>query len=236
SIDEASLFTGDPMIVDLGDAPAPAPTLDLLFMIDTTGSMGDELAYLQAELADVIGQIRTNIGQSFKIRLSVNFYRDHGDAYVVRPFPFTEDIDQALADLAKQSYDGGGDFPEAVTEALDSAIHDHEWSPSAVSRLAFLVLDAPPHDSPDDVGSIQQSVEDAARQGIRIVPVASSGVDKSTEFFLRFIDIATGGTYVFLTSDSGIGGDHIEPTIGEYQVELLNKLLVRLITQSVQGA
>lgn len=214
--------------------PKPG-ALDVALVIDTTGSMGDELAYLQAELADVIDEIRTKVGQSFKIRLSVNFYRDHGDAYVVRDFPFTEDLDEALADLAAQGFDGGGDFPEAVTEALDSAVHDHAWSESAVARLAFLVLDAPPHESPGDIASIQESVVDAARKGIRIIPVASSGVDKSTEFFLRFIDIATGGTYVFLTNHSGIGGEHLEPTIGEYQVELLNDLLVRLITEAVQG-
>jgi hypothetical protein len=235
SIADAQPFAGDPAIASLDGAEAPAKVLDLLFMIDTTGSMGDELEYLQVELADVIAEIRDNIGQSFKIRLSVNFYRDHGDEYLVREFPFTEDIDTALADLAAQNYDGGGDFPEAVSEALDSTIHGHDWSPSAVSRLAFLVLDAPPHESAPDLSLIHESVGDAAAAGVRIIPVASSGIDKSTEFFLRFVDIATGGTYVFLTSHSGIGGEHIEPTIGEYQVELLNKLLVRLISQSVQG-
>ncbi|MCB9702318.1 MAG: VWA domain-containing protein [Myxococcales bacterium] len=227
----------DPIILQIDAVEAPAQVLDLLFMIDTTGSMGDELNYLQAELADVIDEIRTLAGQDLKLRLSVNFYRDHGDDYLVREFPFTEDIDQALADLAAQNAGGGGDFPEAVTEGLDSAIAGHQWSDSAVSRIAFLVLDAPPHDDvADNIGTMNIRVQEAAAKGIRIVPVASSGVDKSTEFFLRFIDIATGGTYVFLTSDSGIGGAHIAPTIGEYQVEYLNDLLVRLISESVGAA
>ncbi len=47
--------------------------------------------------------------------------------------------------------------------------------------------------------------------------------------------ILTGGSYVFLTDDSGIGGDHIEPTVGEFEVELLNDLLARLIVESVDG-
>ncbi|MBK8260483.1 MAG: VWA domain-containing protein [Nannocystis sp.] len=203
-------------------------------MIDTTGSMSDELSYLQAEVADVIHDVREKVGQSVKIRLSVNFYRDHGDAYVVRKFPFTEDIDAAIADLGAQSADGGGDFPEAVVEALDAAVFESEWSASARSRLCFLVLDAPPHAEEDGIGSMQVSLEAAAKLGIRVIPVAASGVDKSTEFFLRMADILTGGTYVFLTSHSGIGGEHIEPTIGEYQVELLNALLSRLIVQSLQ--
>jgi hypothetical protein len=206
-----------------------------MFMIDTTGSMGDELHYLQAELADVVDEVRTMAGNT-QVRLSVNFYRDENDDYVVREFPFTTDIEQALADLASQDYDGGGDYPEAVTEALDSAIANHEWSESATSRLVFLVLDAPPHgDDPQEIDFINQRVKEAAAKGIRIIPVASSGVDKDTEFFLRFVDIATGGTYVFLTNHSGIGGDHIEPTIGSYEVEFLNDLLVRVISESLGG-
>ncbi|MEZ4383724.1 MAG: VWA domain-containing protein [Nannocystaceae bacterium] len=231
-VEEAAPAAADPIVLQIDPVDAPAQVLDLLFMIDTTGSMGDELQYLQAELADVIDEIQTLVGQDFALRLSFNFYRDDGDEYVVRPFPFTENVSDALATLAGQDWGGGGDYPEAVTEALDSAIADHEWSESAVARLTFLVLDAPPHNTPDNVGSMNVRVKEAAAKGIRIIPVASSGVDKDTEFFLRFIDIATGGTYVFLTSHSGIGGEHIEPTIGEYQVEFLNDLLVRLISEA----
>ena len=62
----------------------------------------------------------------------------------------------------------------------------------------------------------------------------SSGVDQPTEFLLRSLAIATGGTYTFLTNDSGIGGDHTEPTIGTFEVELLNDLLVRVIGRALK--
>ena len=65
--------------------------------------------------------------------------------------------------------------------------------------------------------------------GIRIVPIASSGIDKSTEYLLRTMAFTTGGTYTFLTDDSGIGGEHIEPTIGAYNVEKLNDMMVRIV-------
>jgi len=45
---------------------------------------------------------------------------------------------------------------------------------------------------------------------------------------------ATGGTYLFLTDDSGIGSDHLEPAVGEYEVTLLNDLLVEVINRYVQ--
>ena len=46
--------------------------------------------------------------------------------------------------------------------------------------------------------------------------------------------MASGGTYVFLTDHSGVGNPHLEPTIGPYDVEKLNSLLVRLIDNYVR--
>lgn len=224
-----------PIAVQTTDIAAPPAVLDLMFVVDTTGSMADELSYLQVELADVIEQVRDASGDQLAIRLSVNFYRDHGDEYVVRSFPFTTDITQALGQLAAQAADGGGDFPEALDEAVADAIHGHQWSPDARARLLFVVFDAPPHDDVTVKDSVRSLVVDAAEQGIRVIPVAGSGIDKPTEFLARLMDIGTGGTYTFLTSDSGIGGEHLEPTVGDYQVELLNELLVRLVSQAVGG-
>ena len=125
-----------------------------------------------------------------------------------------------------------GDWPEA-DEALADAIEGHAWSESAVARLCFVVLDAPPHDGEQPLAQVQASVRAAAAKGVRMIPLAASGTDKSLEFLLRFSAVATGGTYTFLTDHSGIGGSHIEPTIGEYQVEYLNDMLVRLISAAL---
>ena len=219
--------------VTLPATATPSNALDLMFVVDTTGSMGDELEYLKVELQDVIDQVEAVSQQSLDLRLSVNFYRDRGDEYVVRSFPFSTDVPAVLAQLGAQRSDGGGDYPEAVEAALEDAIDNHQWSSQARARLLFLVLDAPPHHEQDILGTLQDVTRSAARQGIRIIPVASSGVDKETEFLLRFLSISTGGSYVFLTNDSGIGNDHIEPTIGQYEVELLNDLLVRVISEAV---
>jgi hypothetical protein len=215
--------------IDAGRSNQAVSDLDVMFVIDATGSMGDEMEYIKTELADVIGRAREGDARRLNIRLSCNFYRDEGDEYVVRSFPFTTSVDEAVEQIARQHADGGGDFEEAVEVALDDAITNHEWSSGATARLLFLVLDAPPHYSPDRIEKIQKLVADAARRGVRIIPVASSGVDKETEFLLRLLGITTGGTYLFLTDHSGIGDSHIQPTVGPYKVEYLNDLLVRLI-------
>lgn len=218
--------------VDLTEALAEAEAeqveaLDLMLMIDTTGSMSDELWYLQEELNDVITRVKQE-NANIPIRVSVNFYRDEQDEYVIREFEFTDDIGLALTSLAEQDANGGGDYPEAVHTALDSAVNNHDWDENS-TKLMFFVLDAPPHDDEQIIDAVNQHVEAAAEQGIRIIPVASSGIDKSTEYLLRTMAFRTGGTYTFLTDHSGIGGGHIEPTIGEYEVEKLNDMMVRVI-------
>ena len=100
-----------------------------------------------------------------------------------------------------------------------------------INRILFLVLDAPPHQAPDNLAKIKDAVNEAQKKGIRIIPVSASGIDWETEFFLRFLSVSTNSTYVFITDDSGIGNPHHVPTVGKYDVEYLNDLMVRLITK-----
>ncbi|MBQ3100315.1 MAG: VWA domain-containing protein [Clostridia bacterium] len=204
--------------------------LDLMFVIDTTGSMGDELEYLKKELGNVISTVSEE-NDGLDISLSLNFYRDEGDEYVVRSNPFSKDIEASLKALDNEYSDGGGDYPEAVDAALNDALSAHDWRDGSV-KLLFLVLDAPPHrDNEESVKSIGESIAEAAKTGVRIIPIASSGIDTETEFLLRIMSLASGGTYTFLTDHSGVGEAHLEPTIGDYNVKKLNDLLVKIINE-----
>lgn len=219
--------------IDINDASSEnvKKKLDLMFMIDTTGSMGDELSYLQEELKDVILRVSSNQNNNMDIRLSVNFYRDHQDEYTVRYYKFNNDIDEAVKKLSEQYAYGGGDYPEAVDEAFENGIDTHQWEEDSV-KLMFFVLDAPPHsDREGSVERMHNTLKNASEKGVRVMPIASSGVDKETEYLMRTLAVTTGGTYIFLTNDSGIGGDHIDPSIGEHDVEKLNDLLVRIINE-----
>jgi hypothetical protein len=220
--------------VDLGKNAALSDQVDIMFVVDTTGSMEDELNYLEAELKDVVKRVSDEHANQLGIRISANFYKDRYDDYIVKPYPFTTDMNKVTDQFSKQKADGGGDYPEAVDQALRDALHEHKWSEDARARLLFLVLDAPPHDDAQVIDEMKQLTEDAAEQGVRIIPVASSGVSVETEYLMRFMATATGGTYLFLTDDSGIGSDHLEPAVGEYEVKLLNDLLVEVINRYVQ--
>jgi hypothetical protein len=219
--------------IEVAAAGAKEDKLEIMFVVDTTGSMGDELRYLKAEIKDVIGQVKLANPQT-EISIALLFYRDIGDDYVTRYFDFNSDIDTIKANISAQGPAGGGDYPEAVHTALSEAVAK-QWSTGNSTKLIIHVMDAPPHDNVNDMSVYENSIYTAASKGIRMIPVASSGIDKGTEYLLRNQALLTNGTYVFITDDSGIGGDHIEPTIDGYVVEYLNALLVRVINEQHTG-
>lgn len=204
--------------------------VDIAFVVDATGSMGDEISYLKAELNDVIQRVKDEMPDT-RVNLGSVFYRDTGDRYLTQKSDFSTNISKTTDFIKKQNADGGGDYPEAVEDGLDVALNELNWSDESTSRLLFLVLDAPPHTSEEVNKKVAALTKKAAKNGIRIIPVACSGIRKGTEYLMRAMALATNGTYTFLTDHSGIGGSHIEPTTDEYKVELLSDLLVRVITQ-----
>ncbi|WP_020567966.1 carboxypeptidase-like regulatory domain-containing protein [Neolewinella persica] len=204
--------------------------VDIAFVVDATGSMGDEISYLSSELSDVILRTQANLKDA-DLRTAAVFYRDSTDAYVTQHQQFASDYAETVAYVNKQTHGGGGDHPEAVDAALETALIQLEWRETAASRLLFLVLDAPPHQDADNVNRLQEMTALAAKQGVRIIPIVCSGMTKDGEYLLRSIALGTNGTYVFLTDDSGIGGTHLKPTTDSYDVEKLNDLMVRVIRQ-----
>jgi hypothetical protein len=202
--------------------------VDIAFVVDATGSMGDEIRYLQEELKEVINKF-TSGHKELSIRTGAVFYRDHGDEYLTRYSNLNTDLEQLTKFISKQSAGGGGDGPEAVEEAVIVALQNLQWNNEARTCILFLVLDAPPHDK--EKARMQLLMKQAANKGIRIVPVVCSGADKGTEYLMRCLALATNGSYVFLTDDSGIGESHIKPTADEFKVEFLNDLMSRVMNE-----
>ena len=234
--------TADPLVKDVADevvfsaeeagelAGYEMTSIELMFVIDTTGSMGDEIDYLKKEIADVIDRVKQATGA--EVTLAIMVYRDSGDAYVTDYSDFTRDIDAQQVYLSRQHASGGGDFEEAVDVALTEAVAK-QWSVNTTKFLIH-VADAPAHD--ELVGKWNDAITEAAKKGIRVLTVASSGIDEKTEYFFRSQSLLTGGVYVYLTNDSGIGGDHLEATVEDRpKVEKLNDCLVRLMTVLYEG-
>ena len=220
---EQQQSTGEDVEIKINGTSKTYDKTQVMFILDTTGSMSDELLYLQADFSKIMEDVAVK-----NIAYSMNFYRDEGDEYVTRTNPFSTNVKELQDLLNAECADGGGDFPEAVHTILDETINSKEWDKDAV-KIAFLIFDAPPHYGVEE--SLKASIASAARQGIHLIPVVSSGSDRETELFGRSLSIMTDGEYVFLTDDSGIGGSHLKPIIGPHDVEKLHDVIVNLIEE-----
>ena len=222
--------TGGEVRVRLSADAAPVSQMDLLLTIDATGSMGDELRYLQSELRAILERVEA-AHPGIDIRTGLVVYRDVGDQYVVREVPFTADMESFQAALAQQTANGGGDMPEAMHSAMEAGL-GLDWRDGAL-KVNLLVADAPPHDR--HIAKTWETALLSRTQGVHIVPIAASGVDKTAEFLMRGMAQITGGRFLFLTDDSGIGNPHAEPTVDCYVVTRLDGLVTRVLESLISG-
>ncbi len=211
-----------------------APTaLDLAFLIDVTGSMEDELRYVNREVADIVGRVRSEAPE-VAVRVGAVFYRDRSDSVPLQRIGFTRDVPGFAGAMQTVVASGGGDHPEDVNAGLQTAINGLSWSEGNVARVLVLIADAPPKRYQTNY-TYRNAMLDAARRGIRIVPVAASGANREVEYLFRAMGTYTSSPYVYLTDDSGVGNPHMEADTDRVAVEYFNDLLTRLMINDVRG-
>ena len=223
---------------DLSENAEKAELINIMLVVDVTGSMGDELEFLKSELKDVVNRTAALVDGA-KIRLSLLFYRDDEDEEEFRFFDFADVTDEQnlnakIKEISSQRADGGGDYPEAVDAALTIAM-EKEWGEENSTNIIFHVLDAPPHSEEKHRTTYNAAINAAATKGIRICPILCSGADGLTEYLIRQAAIFTGGTSIFVTDHSGIGETHLDPELPNAVVEKLNDLMIRLISGYYNG-
>ena len=214
---------------------AARPRLDLVFMVDATGSMGDEIAKLKTSMRAMAQQIAQLPGQP-DVCFGLVAYRDRGDAFLTRTHDFTDRPDAFQQVLANVQAAGGGDMPEALNEALHEVVHGLSWRADA-ARMVVLVADAPPH---LDYGGPQydRDMQAALAKGIKLFAVGASGLDPVGEYIFRQIAQYTAGRFVFLTyrnaADPGSGpGSQTVHDVKQYSVQTLDALVVRLVGEEM---
>lgn len=208
-----------PPVVVGADITAPIgerrPRVEVAFVLDTTGSMGGLLKSAKEKVWSVVDALASEPslrGPDGKpsISLSLVAFRDRGDDYVTQVTPLTADLDGFYARLHALRAGGGGDAPEAVTEALEAAVDRLGWSevpgdcgmnhadPCATqllraatdrtARVIFLVGDAPGH----DLASAARAVERARARGIAVSTI-QCGQDEQARAHLTTLARQGGG-------------------------------------------
>lgn len=138
----------------------PKDRVDVVFAIDATGSMKNDVDHLRQNL---IPQLEAELLNFGSVRLGLLLYRDYGDNYVynglpIKFFNFTDICDEFYKNLNDFKIRGneGGDVPEAVYEALYGALEFYNWDSKAQKKI-ILIGDAEPHKRPR--GSIKCTKE-----------------------------------------------------------------------------
>lgn len=172
-----------------------ARTIDLVFVLDTTGSMSEEIHAVKDTLRKVA---RDASKLQTTIRVGLVEYRDRGDAFVTRVYPFSTDLNEFSRRIESLQAGGGGDTPEHFNEGLRVALSELAWNDGASARLAFLIADAPPHlDYAGDNG-YTHSLQRAAARGVQLYTVAASGMDDLGQVVFRQAAQFTGATNMFV--------------------------------------
>ena len=217
-----------------GGGPDPV-ALDVMFLLDATGSMGDEIGRLKDTIDAVAAQVG-GFDSKPDVRFAMTLYRDQGDMFVTSTFDFTSDIAAFRAALNDVVADGGGDYPEALEEGLASALSEPSWrEPASTLQLVFLVADAPPHIDRQVSVAYPVAIVDAISRGIKVFPIASSESDDQAEAAFREIAAGTGARFVFL-SYGALGaatGESTDIAATDYEELPLDALVVRLIAEEL---
>ncbi len=135
----------DPTPVKPIVTPIGNPKVDVVFVLDTTGSMTGLIQTAKEKIWSIASTM-ASAQPAPEIRVGLVGYRDRGDAYVTKVVDLSSDLDSVYAKLMEFQAGGGGDGPESVNKALYDAVHSMSWNDRDQSyRTIFLVGDAPPH-------------------------------------------------------------------------------------------
>jgi Mg-chelatase subunit ChlD len=171
---------------------SPRPRIDVAFALDTTGSMGDEIDVVKEKIVDIVRKISSGQPRP-DVRFGIVAYRDRGDIYLTKTFPFSREISEVRRALQGLDANGGGDEPEAVAEGLYATVHELQWDFSPkTARMIFLIGDAGPHEYPDGK-DWRKVVSEAAEKKITITAIGCSGLNPWAEGVFAQIAKRTGG-------------------------------------------
>jgi Mg-chelatase subunit ChlD len=205
-------------------------TIDLAFVLDTTGSMGEEIDAVKHTIRAVADKLASDQAD---VRIGLVAYKDRGDEYVTKVFPFSSNLPQFSRSVAEISASGGGDMPEDMQQGLTDALDKLQWRDDAVARLVVVIADAPPHLDYQDQKDYADSARRAASRGIKLYTVSASGMDSTGQVVMRQMAQFTGASNLFVlrggAGPQSVGGGDPESSCGGTQQQYASGKLDQLI-------
>ncbi len=189
----------DALVGTAATAASSAPRLDVVFCVDTTGSMSDEIDVVKRKMREMIANIAVG-HPTPDVRFGLVIYRDRGDEYVTKRYDLTSDIDAVVEYINEIQATGGNDYPESMNEALHVAVQEMNWDPGAsVGRSIFLIADAPPHLDYENDYNYRDEAAEALGKGIVIDTIGCSGLEEKDQPLFEEIANIASGSFELLT-------------------------------------
>ena len=178
-------------------------TLEMVFVLDTTGSMGGLIDGAKQRIWGIINDVMQKPSKP-RVRVGLVAYRDNGDEYVTKLLAITEDLDKVYTTLMDYRADGGGDTPENVRKALAEGVRNAGWTPSknGLAQIVFLVGDAPPQNYQQEPDVLVTTAE-AVRKNM-IVNTIQCGNENGTKEVWQSIALRGEGKYFAIAQDGGV--------------------------------
>ena len=142
---------------------AEGDTMDLVLALDATESMTDDMRFLRRDLVPLLEEVTADFD---KINFGIVYYKDYMENFLTKIVPFQTGLSGVQRSLNSIKPFGGRDIPEAVYEALYSAVHEFPWQ--SETKMVILVGDAPPHPRPRGDVTPEMVYADAEKLGINI--------------------------------------------------------------------
>src|SRR5260370_558808 len=179
------------------------PQIEVVFCLDTTGSMGGLIDGAKQKIWAICNQIAGG-KPTPDLKVGLVAFRDKGDEYITKVIDLSDDLDAIHAHLKTFVAAGGGDLPESVNQALDDSVNKVKWSTDKKTlRIIFLVGDAPPHmDYADDV-KYPVTCKKACEKAI-IINAIQCGTDPDCTRFWKDIAKKAEGSFVAIPQDGGV--------------------------------
>jgi uncharacterized protein YegL len=211
-------------------------TIDLAFVLDTTGSMGEEIEAVKGTIRAVAEKLAND---QTDVRVGLVEYKDRTDAQVTRVFPFSSNLKGFAASVAELRAEGGGDTPEDMQAGLTAAIDQLDWRTDAVARLIVVIADAPPHLDYQDEKDYADSARRASARGIKMFTVSASGMDDTGQIVMRQMAQFTGASNMFVlrggAGPQSVGGGDPKTSCGGTHDDYASGKLDQLILRKVKG-
>lgn len=173
--------------------------LDIVLLLDATGSMANELAMLKAD-ADEIGALLATLPDNIDLQFGLVIYRDQGPDGSVQRFDLTDSWALFAENLSEVTAVGGGDYPENLNAGLHQAVTQINWRAEA-ERLLILLGDAPPKPNIPDTVPYDETILIAAEKNITIFTIGSDGLNASGIAIYQTIAARSNGRFTYLTKN-----------------------------------